>query len=306
MIDRIKRLLLVIRHSLEYAGARIVLAIVDSIPLEAAVALARFIGASLYRCGFRRRIVIDNLMRSGVVTDLRQANYIGQRSFESFAIMIVESLKSAPLFQSDAFEKNVQLEVSEEGRKILMDPRQPVILASGHYGNWEAATQWLSMYKPVAGVSRPMSNPWTERLIQKRKPRMQLHIIPKHDANMLRFLSILKDGEMLALMIDQHSGSRGAILNFLGRPASTHTAIALLHLVTRTPLFFGYCRRTGLLRYEIKAIGPMTWKPTGDKDADVRGILQWLNAELEKVVREDPGQYLWAHRRWKVKENIAP
>ena len=114
-----------------------------------------------------------------------------------------------------------------------------------------------------------------------------------------RFISVLKNGEVLALMIDQYAGQRGMMVEFLGRPASSHTAVALLHLVTRTPLCFGYCVRTGRMSFRLKALRPINHRPTGDKQRDVKAILEKLNRELENAVRQNPEQYLWAHRRWR-------
>ena len=100
-------------------------------------------------------------------------------------------------------------------------------------------------------------------------------------------------------MIDQHAGHRGMMIDFFGRPASTHTLIGMLHLVTGTPLIFGYSRRLAPRRFKFTALAPITIERTGNKDRDLRTILELLNRHLEDAVREEPGQYLWAHRRWR-------
>ena len=41
---------------------------------------------------------------------------------------------------------------------------------------------------------------------------------------------------------------------------------------------------------------------SGDKKHDVHEILERLNRELERVIREAPDQYLWAHRRWRTEQ----
>ena len=40
------------------------------------------------------------------------------------------------------------------------------------------------------------------------------------------------------------------------------------------------------------------YTPTGDKDADVQAICQAYTTTLEKIIRQHPDQWLWAHRRW--------
>ena len=34
---------------------------------------------------------------------------------------------------------------------------------------------------------------------------------------------------------------------------------------------------------------------------DVKALTQWYNDRMAEVVREDPDQFWWVHRRWKEK-----
>ena len=45
-------------------------------------------------------------------------------------------------------------------------------------------------------------------------------------------------------------------------------------------------------------IWPEDWK---DERDPLRYITQRYTKAIEKFVREDPGQYLWVHRRWKTR-----
>lgn len=282
-------------HLLEYAAARSALALVDILPLPAVLALARSLGTLWYRLdGARRRVAIGNLHRSAIPKTKREARRLAADSFRHFACVIAESLRSA-----DLPAQSVTWHVPEELDRLLRTEGQGIILATGHLGNWEIAAQQLSAIKPVLGVTRKMNNPYIERLVSKRKPRNRFELTPKHDADIGRFMAALKEGRILALMIDQHAGSRGTPIEFFGQPASTHTAIALLHLITGMPLCFGWCIRSGPGRFELHATGPFRHTPTGDKQRDVQEILNLLNRELETAIRAHPDQYLWAHRRWR-------
>jgi KDO2-lipid IV(A) lauroyltransferase len=183
---------------------------------------------------------------------------------------------------------------------VLKEPGRGVILASGHLGNWEFAARLVSDFKPVVGVAREMNNPYTARLLAPHRVSDRFRTTPKHDPDPGRFLSTLKRGEMLALLVDQHAREHGMPIDFFGMPASTVTSPALLHLVTRAPVVFGYCVRREPGRYLLAAADPVIRPPTGDKEADVRAVLRTLTAHLEDAVRRYPEQYLWAHRRWRV------
>jgi KDO2-lipid IV(A) lauroyltransferase len=289
-----------LRHRLEYGLARATLGLTGAIPLGVAAGMARQMARLYFQFSLRRRIAIDNILRAGITADRRTAVRIARDSFEHFALTLIESSRCDFLFQNDTWKNHVTLNLPPGVNAILDDSNQGMILGCGHYGNWEVAGQIMALRKPLVGVSRPMSNPLTQELLRTRRPQVRMRLIPKHDGDLLRFLGILKQHEILALMMDQHSGSRGMAVPFFGIPAGTHTAIALLHLVTRTPLVFGVCRRVGLMRFELTASGPLLYTATGDKTEDVRAILMWLNTCLEAAIRAAPEQYLWGHRRWKL------
>jgi KDO2-lipid IV(A) lauroyltransferase len=291
-----------LRHAIEYAAARFALGLLDLFPLAWSEALFRGIADLFFLIhGTRRRVAIDNILKSGITASPEEARRIARASFRHFAVLVVESLKTGGVFSEEHWEEQVEIELPPETRACLEDQEQGVILASGHLGNWEVAAQLISFMKPVVGITRTMNNPKVEELVQRRKPRNRFRLTPKHASDRGRFLQIIKDGEVLALMIDQHAGSRGMVIDFFGRPASTQTSVAMLHLLTRAPLCFGYCVRTGPLQYRLHAGKPLAFERTGNRQDDVRRILEALTRDLEEAVRLYPEQYLWGHRRWKVK-----
>ncbi len=210
-------------------------------------------------------------------------------------MVLVESLKSALVLDDP---ECVRVRTPDDVQAVLEDPDQGLIVVSGHFGNWELAGQWLSRYKPVAGISRPMNNPRVQELALSRRPRRGFRMIPKYDPDPGRFLRLLGDGEILALLVDQHA-RQGLDVPFFGHAAKTHTTAAMLHLVTRAPLTFAVCRRAAPMTFELTLSPLIERQRSGDRNADVEGILRTLNAQLEAAVRRDPDQYLWGHRRWR-------
>jgi len=290
-----------LRHLLEYAAARAGFFLLDLLSLSAIEKLAAAL-ADTYYCinGPRRRIARENILKSGITSSEKEAGRIARESFRHFAILVVESLKTGKVFNENNWRERVEMDIHPAAMDVFKTEGRSVILISGHLGNWEVAAQLISYMKPVTGITRDMDNPYTNQLMKERKPRNRFRLTPKNDAGMDRLLAVLKNGEILALMIDQHANERGMQVNFFGRPAWTHVSPAMLHLVTKAPLCFGYCIRKGPMSYKLKAIAPISFKATGNRNSDVKTILDKLTAELETAIRENPEQYLWAHRRWKV------
>lgn len=290
-----------VRHFLEYALVRVLLVCIDLLPMGACIWIAHRIGDLVWLLHVgRRRIAIENIQAAGVALDRKQASRLARTVFRQFVRVVVESLKSDTWFAQHPWQSCIEWKVPPEVESLLDDPKAGVILACGHLGNWEIAAQVLSHRKPVVGITRRMNNPYVDRLMLRRKPRNRFETTPKRDADLGRLVGSLRQGKVLAIMIDQNAKERGMLVDFFGRPASSHTAIALLHLVTKAPLFFGYCTEVAPMRFEFRATGPFRFAPTGDKQADVRRILEHLNRELETAIRACPDEYLWGHRRWRL------
>ena len=81
------------------------------------------------------------------------------------------------------------------------------------------------------------------------------------------------------------------------RPTRRSRLLAIEH---QAPVVVGVARRIGPgFRYEIRCeevIDPGELAGTAD---DVRLLTQRFTSALERLIRQDPTQYLWLHRRWK-------
>ena len=101
-------------------------------------------------------------------------------------------------------------------------------------------------------------------------------------------------------MADQDAGQRGLFVDYFGKPASTHKAVALLALEHRVPMAVtGTYKIAEPMSYEIvtqEVILPEEYD--GRPDA-MRAITQRFTTALERLVRLAPEQYFWLHRRWK-------
>jgi len=288
------------RYLIEYAIVRVLLFLVDLIPLRAAHALARGTGALYFAADSKRRgIACENIRRAGVAKDEEDVRLIAKRSFQHFACLLVDALKTDRIITEDNWRDYCEVEVHPETMKLIQEPGQGLILTSGHLGSWEVAAQIISYLKPVIGISRKMNNPYVDRMMQKRKPRNRFKTTPKHSADMGRMLTVLKEGNVLAMLIDQHARSGAMMIDFFGTPAATHTSHAMLHLTTKIPICFGYCVKTGPVRFKFVAGPPLKAERTGKRREDVKVILEQITAELEAAIRAYPEQYLWAHRRWR-------
>ncbi|HEY6168329.1 MAG TPA: hypothetical protein VI454_09840 [Verrucomicrobiae bacterium] len=292
--------LLAVWYFLEYAAARALVFVLGITPLPLLLGFAEL----LARVAFvvlrgRRSIAIDNLLQGRVCDSPEAARRMAFQAFRAFTLMIIETAAARRRMRADNWKDFVTLHVEPEAEKLLNQPETGVLVASAHIGNWEIAAHAASTFKPICVVYRPFNNPYLDRYLHQARSGERLHLISRLDLNPMRFLQSLSAGEALALMIDQHVYNGAVQVEYFGRPAWTTKSVAMLHLTTRAPLLIAYALRTGPLRYEVHAIGPIRCTRTGDREKDAFEITQALTREIEKIARRHPEQYMWGHRRWK-------
>jgi KDO2-lipid IV(A) lauroyltransferase len=109
----------------------------------------------------------------------------------------------------------------------------------------------------------------------------------------------LNANQAVAVLIDQHILTADAVkVDFLGRPAATTSAVAVLALRTGAAVIpaFSLPRNDG--RYRLIYEKPLELPSSESPDA-VRDLTQRCTKVLEKYVRAHPERWLWMHRRWR-------
>src|SRR6185312_8481887 len=99
---------------------------------------------------------------------------------------------------------------------------------------------------------------------------------------------------------DQHAGKKGCVVDFLGRDASCHKALALFALLNRAPLLVVTCTRAaGPMRFTMGMDAILDPADDPPEFGSVEEVTQWYNDALARRIRQEPDQYWWLHDRWK-------
>lgn len=170
---------------------------------------------------------------------------------------------------------------------------RPVILVTGHFGNYDASrAALLSRGFRVGALYRNMKNAYFNAHYVAAISRIGTPLFPRGRAGLGDMVRHLKSGGMLGLLIDQHM-SHGADLTFFGVAAQTALSAAELALKYDALLVPTYAiRLPDGLNFRIIVEAPI---PHGTSMA----MTQALNDSLESLVRAHPDQWFWIHRRWK-------
>ena len=291
---------------LAYLAVRLVVCLAQMMTVDQSYAFARGLAALLYRLDRRHRAVGMENLKSAFGDRYTEAerDRIVRGVYEHFCMMLMEILHIPRKLHPTTWRDRITLVGHEAVLDRLMSGG-PMILLSGHFGNWEMAGYLFGVFGfPPNSVARALDNPYLDDFLRRFRERTGQKMIPK-TGGYDQMLEVLRDGGILSFLADQDAGQRGMYVDFFGRPASTHKAIALLAIEHQAPVVVGYARRTGPdFRYEVGCdaiIEPHEW--TGGSD-DARLLTQRYTSALEAVVRRSPEQYLWLHRRWKHQPKV--
>ena len=152
---------------------------------------------------------------------------------------------------------------------------------------------------PTYTVARPLDNPYLDRFLNEFRSLTGQFMLSKSGSSG-QIDGILARGGILALLGDQYAGPKGCWVEFFGRPASSHKAIALFSLSGDAPALFCYARRTGAaLHHDMGTTGILDPQTMPADMRTVPAVTQWYTERLEDTIRQAPEQYWWLHRRWK-------
>jgi KDO2-lipid IV(A) lauroyltransferase len=175
-----------------------------------------------------------------------------------------------------------------------------VIFAAGHYGNWEmAAASLAARGRSVTAIAKGMRNRFVDQRIRDARKALGIEVIGLGEASS-RVPKALAAEHGVGIVGDQDARRFGVFVPFFGVPASTHRGTALFALRTGAPLMMSSARSLSDGRYQVEA-SRIEVQRTGDAEADVFRITADIAAALERVIRVDPAQYFWFHKRWKTR-----
>ena len=286
-----------------YVAARLVSIAMHAFPVNMNLGTARFLGSVLYAVDRRHRErALANLRFSFPHLTERQRERLARRSMQQMLMLFVEVLFTTRLIRFDKWAQYVELENFRQVLDLLVRRDRGLILLTGHYGNWEVLGYVLATLGfETLSIARPLDNPYVSRFLFEVREKTGQKIIDKKGATP-QITAALDEKGAVGFIADQNAGSKGIFVDFFGRKASTYKSIGLLAMEYEVPVVIGYARRLNdRFHFQVgvqEIIYPEDWRQQADP---LRYVTQRYTRAIEDIVRIDPGQYWWVHRRWKTR-----
>ena len=177
---------------------------------------------------------------------------------------------------------------------------KPAIFYSCHFANFELMAMELDKSGiKCAAIYRPLNNFFLNPLMEYlRMKYICPNQIPKGRMGVREIISKVKDGYSIALMVDQRV-SEGPRALFFNKPAHTTTIPAQLALKYDCKLVPISLERKKGPNFEMTIHEPYKIDKTGNDEEDTKNITLKINQLIEKMILNNPKQWIWSHNRWK-------
>lgn len=261
--------------------------------------ISRFFTYHVFR--YRRKIVTENLRNSFPEKSTEELKRIEKLFYKHFCDLFLETIYLLHTSKEKAIKmckfNNIEI------LRNYYPQGKSVILATGHYNNWEILNLFAYyLDHKVIGIYKPILNKRIEAFINKYRERYGAFAVPMQDA--FRYVIACQQKKELFFLglISDQTPAKSEIrywTTFLNQETPVFLGVEKIAVKTNQPVLFCNVRKVARGRYEVDiellCENPKDTKPFEITDMHVHA--------LEKLIHEAPEYWLWSHRRWKYKKD---
>lgn len=289
--------------------ARMAVRILEAVPLPLLAAVCEAAMLLVWAIDRRhRRIARINLRIAFPEMEDREARRIIRRCYRQMGTSAAEFVH-LPRMDGPYIREHVRFEGEEHVRKPMEERKQPTLVMTGHFGNWELQSHaWARIFGPMAFIVRPLRNALFDRIVTERRELAGNIAIRKEDSAK-EVTRLARRGVMIGILIDQNvDRKKGVPVDLFTRKAYTTFGIARLALAMRASIHPGFIYRDPERKFHhVLRFGPAVDIDYGaPREEEVVRVTRRCNEALERAIREDPGQWMWFQKRWKTRPEGEP
>ena len=292
-----------LRHAITYQAVRLFLALVNTIPRQAALLICDMLGRLAAVFATRTRDTMVSNIRMAYGTDLPEtdAEALARDVFRNIGRNAVDALRLRKI-DSENVDSLVRFQ-GLDNLQAAFDEGRGVVAVSAHLGNFELLGACLALKGfPVTVVATGLYDERLDRLLRANRSLGGVNLVPRSHATSA-VLRALRQGHVVGLLVDQDTRVPGVFVQFFGRPAHTPSGPTVIAGRSGAPIVPMAIRRLEDDTHEITVNPAISVESRPSKD-QVVAVTQRYTTELESFVRNSPAQWVWMHERWKTKPPV--
>jgi len=247
--------------------------------------------------GYRRKVVRQNLSNAFPTKNQSEIEQIERGFYRFFGDLILETIKGLTI-SSRQLKKRVVFENVEVFEKYFED-KQSVIIAMGHFGNWElgGARCAIEPIHQLNVIYRPLKDKNFNRLVSRARSRFGSGLYPMKET-MRRMIQDKDQVTATAFIADQTPSRKNAFwMEFLHQDTPVFMGTGKIANKMGYPVVYASVNQTKRGYYHIR-LTDLVPNPT---EVSPEEIVTRFTRKLEEDINQNPSTWLWSHRRWKHK-----
>ena len=176
------------------------------------------------------------------------------------------------------------------------------IILAPHLGSWETLGIWLGKYCNAIIMYKRIKNKSVNEFVRTARARSGGNPVPTKKHGLRKLLIGLREGGSLMILPDQKPAPNKARIEaeFFGVSAPTTTLVQSLSSRVECDVFLASMYRSSPPGEFGLRIQPLEHERLA---ADEVSSAQYLNDQIEHMVRQTPEQYQWVYRRFDTSGN---
>ncbi len=253
-----------------------------------------------YILKYRKTIILQNLSNAFPDKSETEIKLLRKKYMKIMADLILESVKSSHLSEKALLKrfKFKKLDLLQQ----LYNKNKSVFVVCGHTGSWEMSGMILPLitkYK-CFGIYQPQTNPYFDTYM--KKVRSSFGVIPIASQQAYKTFIQYKNETILNFIVADQAPSKNGEhywTRFLNQETAFFTGLEKMAKGLDFAVVFLNIIRTGRGKYSLE-FELLTDQPKLTHTGEISEM--YANA-LERLIRQNPENWLWSHRRWKHKRN---
>ena len=247
--------------------------------------------------GYRKDVIIENLRYSFPGKSEKELKKIRNRFYRHFCDLFVEVIKFQTLSKKDKI-KHMTFENIEYVDKIF-DEGRDILVALGHYGNWE----WIGVANYVTkhlggAIYKPLKSKLFDKYIYSLRTNTGGVVYPMNTV-FRDLLRLKQQGRhyMIGVITDQTPGP-GSIQHytcFLNQKTPVHLGLEKMAVKFNDVIVFSKIEKVKRGYYKVTFI-PLFENAKETKEFEITDTVMRY---IEEEIKEKPEYWLWSHKRWK-------
>ncbi len=249
---------------------------------------------------YRKKIVLQNLRNSFPDKSEAELKIIARKFYHHFCDLIFESLKIFTASEQSIL-KRVEL-VNPGLLEGYYNQGKSLVLATGHYANWEwpAVTLPFHSSHTGTGIYQKLTNKFFDQKLRQTRARFGMKLMSTKEVAAF-FEEHVKELCTYGFINDQSPSDpkKGHWMKFLNQDTCLFLGVEKYAVKYNYPVLYGMITKVkrGHYRIEYKLVSD---RPSESQPFEITEACSRIN---EQLIRTEPQYWLWTHRRWKHRKS---